>query len=777
MSRTFGILKNNGGVSMKKKSILLFISLMFLTLNACSESGLPALDFEHKVDKSNPLKIHFSTVVPESEEYGDLTLEWDMGDGTILKEDQVAHTYKDQGDYKVKLSLKSSKEFMRASETVKNIKVTVNFRNIDFTFEQDNMSSPRVEFIATGEADGGLLDFSWNFEGHSDQFDNGRKVIRTYPSRSKVTVVLTATVIDTGVTSTITKIIDLNPIIESVSFTYGPYLTPNVIQFKITTIPKIENAIYVFDYGDGTGNSYDSDKDTPRHHYEDNASGLYNVTLTAKMNPEDEGVSFNKNAQIGDIDVDVSFVTESNPANLLEIAFSTISSPDIEGTIYEWNIDGTGYVKDREAFTYAFAEYGPHTVSLKADIPKNKLDSYDNRTIYIAPPSIDKFDFIITPTNHPLEFKVEAKGKLTGPGTIEFLWSYKDTQVATGRTALIKFNEYGTENITLNIRVDDILLTNPISHEVIKPSPSFTAAYDYDTIREVNPLDVYFEATSTITPADNTTFKHEVEYEWDYGFGNTAKGQKVNHTFKYTGSYQVTMTARIVGTSIEKKVTRHVNVDENILVKIICMGKEGYDINNITYECSAESSPLLKNPQFKWIVKDSDNKTVIKESPDKSFEVTFDKLDLYHLELVVSDLVFEDGKSTIYQGLAALTVPGLYSRSWVVKCSATWGGDRSIHSYIDNLWEVHGEDVRINRDNVIISVDIAKTAYYSASHGYHSPAANKYWIQLKNQGDKRNPWKNGVNTDVIITYKINGFPPISKKHNVYFAGGKVHDCP
>ncbi len=756
---------------MKKRSILLFISLMFLALSACSDTGLPTIDFEHTIDKDNPLKIHFSTVMPNSEEYGDLTLEWDMGDGTILKDSEVTHTYKDQGDYKVKLSLISSKDFLSPSKTIKTVSVYVNFKNIDFTFVQDNSLTPTVTFTAQGSVEVGSLKFDWTFTDNDHLTASGNEVKRTYASRKIVKVILTAKAENTNAYVTIEKDIDLTPKITSISFKRFAF-EPNVplkADFTATTTPEIEGLYYVWNFGDGTPDKvYEQGQSTSRHIYDNGTSGLHTVKVTVKTDEHDTGITHSEQVQIGDIHAETYFTYDINPQYPLEVAFSPNTNPSMDGVIYSWNFNGTGFIEHTPQFLYTFTEYGPNYVTLKAVIPDNATPSYDNRSIYLTPQSTETFDFTITPTNHPLEFKVEATGKVNGAGSTEFIWSIKGEQVATGKTALIKFSDYSNENITLTVKIDGIVFGDIISHGIIIPEPDFTVNFTYKPIREVNPLEVYFKGSSSIIPKDNSTFKYEVEYYWDFKFGNTAKGQEINHTFNYTATYQVTMTAKIVGTTIERSITKNVIVHNDVLAKINCMQRSGININNLIYECSVEASPLLENPQFKWEVKLSDNKTVIKESVERSFEIKFDKLDLYNITLYIKDLVFENGETTIHEKIAVLTTPIIEHNTRVYKCS--WG-DKSIHSTVLNTW---GRD-KINRENVKISIWIEENAYYRASRGYHPIANNNHIIQGKNPGDKKNPWNVTVDTDVRITYTIDGFKSVSKLQNLYLH--KNSKCP
>ena len=668
---------------MKKRNLLLFICLMFFTLNACSTTDPVSsdfkVDFEHIVDENNPLQVTYSTAIPSKEEYGDIAVEWDLGDGTKSSEDRVTHIYQKPGDYKVKLSVSSlSEKSQIASETVKTVSVQITIKNLDFSFVQSTGSPVDVTFTALGDIENGDLDYLWDFGNGVTK--NEKKVSYSFPNAAVYNVTLTTSVKGTNYHASVEKKIDLNRYITDVLIRHGPqYEDSLATNFQAITTPYLKNIVYIWDFGDGkTDESSIKDNGQIAHHYKN--AGIYTVNVAAKMHESDQGQTYYKTIQVGKVVTNIDFTYTQSPENPLQFFVEAASNSDFGETTYEWQYDS---------------------------------------------------------------------GKIT-----------------TGKRTLITFDKYGTHDVILRVYVRGVEVDETITKTITTtPKPIITGLGFTSELHPNNPLDANFIASAT---ASNEA---EIQYKWDFGFGNKGEGIEISHKFQYYSTYNVKVTATTKGAE-PVVYSRNILVAPDQLVDFDCVDIAGGNIHNLTYRCTANvsSNAGLVNPTFEWEIRDG-TQGFYYRSTAKVFTVKFPVLSLYNVKLKIKDKMIV-GDRTYSKDLAVLTTPLLYSRSWVEKCSAIWSGDRSIHSYIDNLWETN----RINRKNVNISVFIEDTAYYKSSHGNHSPAQDKYWIQLRNPGDKKNPWRVGVDTDVTITYKINGFPPISKKHNVYFAGGTVHDC-
>ena len=93
------------------------------------------------------------------------------------------------------------------------------------------------------------------------------------------------------------------------------------------------------------------------------------------------------------------------------------------------------------------------------------------------------------------------------------------------------------------------------------PVPSFSSLAD-----AADPASIAFNAAASYHPAGQ-----ELEYSWDFGDGTTAGDLlNISHTYQMPGDYQVTLTTKTVGTTIERSTFQSVNVpDPNFVTPIV----------------------------------------------------------------------------------------------------------------------------------------------------------------------------------------------------------------
>ena len=635
---------------MKKRSLLLFISLMFLALNACSTTDPVSsdfkVDFEHTIDQSNPLQITYFTAIPSREEYGDIAVEWDLGDGTISTEDRVTHTYKEPGDYKVKLSVSSlSEKSQIVSETVKEISVQITIKNFDFKFSQNFETPLDATFIALGDIENGELEYKWDFG--NGVIKTGQQVTNSFHNTSVHKVILTATVKDTNYNISIEKDIDLGRYITNVHITYNPMVNPLSISFQAIPDPYAKDMIYIWDFGDGkTDESEINNYGKIRHHYK--SAGIYIVKVTVKINESDIGKTFSKEIEVGEVITNVDF---------------------------------------------------KHTVS----------------------------------SDNPLQFLVEATSNSNFGETV-YEWQYDFGKITTGKRTLITFDKHGTHDITLRVYVNGVEVGDTITKTITTvPAPTITGLRFTSTQYSNNPLDVNFIASAT---ASNGA---EINYKWDFQFGDEGEGKEVSHIFNYYSTYRVTLTATIEGAEpvVYSKDVVIVMLDQ--LVDFDCVNIANYDINNLTYSCdvNVNLNAGLINPTFEWEITDS-SQAFYATSTDRTFTVKFPVLSVYNINLKVraKNII---GYEEYNKVLVVRTKPIIDWNEWETDSNILGQTKRSVALY--NTWK------KINKEHidVILEMNISPSVN-GVSGRFTNPYFNYYMLQ--NSQWCRTGW-----ADVKITYR------------------------
>ncbi len=721
---------------MKKRSLLLFTCLLFITLNACSSSELPTMDFQYVVEKSNPLEVHFSTVMPDSEDYGDLTLEWDMGDGTISRDVEVVHTYKEPGDYKVKLSLSSSKSFYSASETVKTIPVQINIKNLDYRFERNPLSPLEITFEALGSIDNGYLEYEWDF-GFSTA--SGKSATVTFPEPSKYEVTLTAKVKDTNYSASFKKEIDLGLQINALDFTYNPDpFNPLTVEFVASSDTPVGEVEYEWDFGFGVVRKGKSVVNTFVN------VGFFDVKLTARILDSNivEEVKLPISTSMSITNAKFEY-GNSNTMPLLIIFTGSADTPNDDAD-YEWDF-GNGAKIRAQNTQHLFTEYGDHLVTLKISIPGTKVAQLITKTITVLPPVIEELDFTITQSKkNALQFLVEATSK-SSFGKTTYEWKYGFGKKATGKSNIIEFDDYGPQDIILDVLIDGVLTDNTLVKAIDIPGPIVDDITFVETASKVNPRIRYFKSLATVTARNidnDTSYKHELEYEWNFGRGQTGEGKEVSNEFPTTGTFEdIEMIVRVKGTNIVKSYYDDVIISNDSLASFMCVNSSNYNIDNLTYTCSAKVKAGFNNPEFNWEITDT-SQGVYEVASGKTVEVVLPTLSKYDVALTITDDTLPDGEMVLRKGLVVLTDP--IHRFQSVLDKRNLNGFWWIHkvsAYLHKTW------YKVNPAKVDVTVDIRSSQVGSGS--FLNNPANRYTLQ-------NGRWCTDGNATVRIRYSIKG---------------------
>ncbi len=636
---------------MKKRSILLFISLMFLALNACGTTDTASsdfkVDFEHMIDPGNPLQVTYFTAMPSREEYGDIAVEWDLGDGTISTEDRVTHIYKEPGDYKVKLSVSSlSDKSQIVSETVKDISVQITVKNLDFNFNHSSDTPLVVTFTALGTIENGELEYKWDFG--NNVIKTGLQVTHSFPNTSVHKVMLTVNVKGTNYNTSVEKDIDLSRYITDVRIDYGPFPSaPLSINFQAMPTPYIKDMIYSWDFGDGKTDESDiASNGKARRHYEN--AGLYTVKVTAKIHESDLGKTFQKVIQVGEVITDFDFTYTVSPDNPLQYFVEATSDSKFGETTYEWQ--------------YGF-------------------------------------------------------GKIT-----------------TGKRTQITFDKYGTHDVILRVYVNGVEVDKTITKTITTaPAPTITGVGFTYALRPDNNIYVNFIASAT---ASNGA---EINYKWDFRFGDKGEGKEVSHRFEYYSTYRVTLTATIEGAE-PVVYSKDVVVMPDQLVDFDCVDIAGNNIDNLMYRCTANvnANAGLVNPTFEWEITDS-SQGFYHSSTAKTFTTKFPLLSVYKIKLKVKEqLIVKDFE----KDLAVLTTPIHRFQSVLDKknLNGLWWIHK-VSAYLHKTW------YKVNPAKVDVTVDIRSSQVGSGS--FLNNPANRYTLQ-------NGRWCTDGNATVRIRYSIKG---------------------
>lgn len=144
----------------------------------------------------------------------------------------------------------------------------------------------------------------------------------------------------------------------------------------------------------------------------------------------------------------------------------------------------------------------------------------------------------------PLSANFDASASSDSDGTIsQFFWDFgdSDNSTASGETASFVYNSPGSYEVTIKVTDDegavseDILTVNVQSPSEPNNMPP-VARINASALTGDAPMTVNFDASASSDDSGIQT------YNWNFGDGSSATGEKVSHQFTQAGNFEVTLT-------------------------------------------------------------------------------------------------------------------------------------------------------------------------------------------------------------------------------------------
>ena len=488
-----------------------------------------------------------------------------------------------------------------------------------------------------------------------------------------------------------------------------------------------------WDLGDGTK----STAEEVSHTYKEQGDYKVSLTLTSSKVIYDKSETVKIiPVQIKLKDFDYHYEVGSTP---LEIVFTAGGSVENGYIDYEWDF---GFKTDvGNTVTVTFPELSKYTIKLTALVDNTDFSETIEKELDLN--MMFDFTYKQDPKN-PLRYLVEVHNNSNNHNNIDYTWKYGFGKKQTGESPFLEFDDFGKNYIELIPSINNVPLKSIIVKEFEIPAPIFkNLDFSYERTKPSFPLEIYFEGTGKAESDEGSNpYDYEIDYKWDFGLGNTADGVGATHKFNNTGMHTVKMTAIIKGTNEEVTKTKQVPITNDGLIDFECVTSAGNTIDRLLYRCAVKTSSLLQNPKYEWTITDSYGDELLFTAEDR-FEITFPKLDLYSVKLVVRDDVLGGtGVATMDKELAVLTKPVIEDYTRLTACNSydgpsggsgiTFYRGKGIVSELLNVWgrDGIGKDAkeRINRDKVNIIVTNKNAENRSANGTFEN---GKDWYILK----------------------------------------------
>lgn len=505
-----------------------------------------------------PVDVKFdATKIPYNPNRIEITFyQWDFGDGSSSTSPTVTHTYRDIGQYNVKLTVTANDKQTNETLTQSFEKlVTVSEAKIQAAMVASPESGPApltVQFDAgtSVSPNGQITTYEWDFKGQNSFRDaTGVNTEYTFEREGSYKVSLRVTD-NTGQSATIDETITVGgpdiptPVIDIPSDS-GKYFVGKQYTFlgEKSTSPNGEINKYEWDFGD---ESPKANTRTATHTYK--SAGLYEVILnvtdkSGKVASSSQKITVEtqESAPTAVITTDPALGDKDKSLSgqaPFEVSFDASKSIDSDKNIveYKWDFDGDNKV-DAAGTTanYVYKTPGSFNATLTA------IDAAGNESSAILVIKVAAQDLTARVTadkvegNAPLTITFDASSSTYPDGQItSYEWDFGDgspKQISASQISY-KYQAIGTFTASVVAKASDgktskadiVINVRPISlHACFTPS------------LEQGPAPLTVELDPRCSQGS------VAKYLWDFGDGQTSRIRKPSHTFDKPGSYQVTL--------------------------------------------------------------------------------------------------------------------------------------------------------------------------------------------------------------------------------------------
>jgi PKD repeat protein len=429
------------------------------------------------------------------------------------------------------------------------------------------------------DPDGSIAKYEWDFRYDGQTFDakgTGQTVNTGYEDGpATVTVALRVTDNDgaSHLATTQVTVKNVAPVAEAGGPYAGQAEEPISIAGTATDPGSVDQAglTYRWDFGDGSqGNG-----PNVSHSYDE--AGDYTLTLTVIDKDGAQGTD------TASVQVEPALINQpptaviSGPTSGLvdeTLNFDGSGSSDSDGSIisYAWNF-GDGNTDNGDKVTHSYRTAGKYDVILTVT-DDDDLGDTSTYTLLIEESITNKPPVAVINgpanalVNEPVIF--DSGGSHDPNGTIvSYVWDFGDggpSQLAelarSGASTLAhSYSTPGTYQVTLTV-TDDGDLSNTVRHTIVVQEPADNrppiAKINVSPAKALAGETISFGASDSSDPDGSV-----ISYAWDFGDGNTDSGEKVTHSYRTAGKYDVILTVTDNG-SLSNTASHTIVIEEVI---------------------------------------------------------------------------------------------------------------------------------------------------------------------------------------------------------------------
>lgn len=468
---------------------------------------------------------------------------WDFGDGGMDYGKVAKHTYLDDGNYEVKLTvtddwggIDSHKIDIQVLNRPPEATLNVDFKEVD--------TNDLISFNAeeSSDLDGSVSEYYFDFgDGSNSGWIQTPTTSHEYSDGTNVYTAKLSVKDDDG---------EININIAEVEITVNNRVPDSAlsadrleaytyedISFNAELSTDSDGGIssYYLDFGDGENSGWITTSSVS-HLYTDGTK-QYNVQLTVKDDDGETDVSdltitINNRAPEAVAGSDQS--VETNQV----VQFSGESSSDLDGMIksYSWDF-GDGSSGTGKKSSHIYVDDGQYTVTLTV---RDDDGAIDKDTCTITVNNVKPIaEFKVSPDKGDVttEFKFSSTSYDTDGSITKIYWDFGDGVTSDESSPSHQYKTSGTFKVSLVVQDDDGMDSIAFTKEII--------------LSNLPPVAIAESSMSNAEVDEEITFDASKSYDldgkiillkWDFGDGSITYGESVQHAYDKAGTYTVTLT-------------------------------------------------------------------------------------------------------------------------------------------------------------------------------------------------------------------------------------------
>ncbi|MCX7697435.1 MAG: PKD domain-containing protein, partial [Bacteroidales bacterium] len=545
---------------------------------------------------------------------------WNFDDGTFSTQQNPQHLFPTHGEYRVTLRVTDSKGCYRTSNYKSVLvypKPTANFTNtlaceslmVNYTNQSRSpcglqhhyftnscsyccgigcsnfcwASYPTGSYACNTPCTGSgwwfwntVLSYEWDF-GDGSPVSNLANPTHFYSPPGNYTNRLIVTNIY-GCKDTIQKVltVHINP---SANFRADTVCFRDTTRFTNLSVTNGGTPLssYLWNFGDATT----STQTNPKKRYSN--PGTYNVRLITTNQVGCKDTIF-KSVRVWRLPIDSFKVNNVCLFDTLK-PINNSQPTDANLSLWIWNY-GDGTVDSAYTSSHVYNSTGLYNVNFTV-VDSNNCRSTKTKQVRVYALPVANFGFSAGCMGYGVNFydsSTIASPNINGNIT-SWYWNFGDTRDTFAQSPVHVYNDIGTYTIQLIVTTSRGCKDTAYKNIQVYVPP--VAFFRYDTVCFKNPTPFFDQSTPMPAPIIN--------WNWNFGDGNTASVQNPQHVFTRPGVFNTTLTVRDTN-GCHHQITRLVRVDSlpklNFLANNVCFG-DTVDILNF-------STPTQGSPIISW---------------------------------------------------------------------------------------------------------------------------------------------------------------------------------